>query len=199
MQDHYVARVSYPVVGAQSANERSRGLPLAGEVMRWLFTGKRMLTYSPSVVAASVKVLGEAADPRCVSHLCDGQLHGWPDRRAQGDARSQRGRLADAAAVARLCRGNRPGDMPAINPGYLSGTPTGAPSSAACAWRGACSPPPPCSASSAKKPCQAPKSRPTTNSSTTRGATAAPAITPAALPAGVGLCDLLPERRCATM
>ena len=34
MQDHYVARVSYPVVGAQTANERSRGLPLAGEVMR---------------------------------------------------------------------------------------------------------------------------------------------------------------------
>ncbi len=28
MQDHYVARVSYPVVGAQTANERSRGLPL---------------------------------------------------------------------------------------------------------------------------------------------------------------------------
>ena len=26
MQDHYTARVSYPVVGAQTANERSRGL-----------------------------------------------------------------------------------------------------------------------------------------------------------------------------
>jgi hypothetical protein len=47
MQDH--ARVSYPVVGAQTANERSRGLPLAGEVMRWLFTGKGMLTHSPSI------------------------------------------------------------------------------------------------------------------------------------------------------
>ena len=63
MQDHYVARVSYPVVGAQTANERSRGLPLAGEVMRWLFTGKGMLTYSPSLVAASVKVLEESATP----------------------------------------------------------------------------------------------------------------------------------------
>jgi len=31
MQDHYVARVSYPVVGAQTANERQRGLPFAGE------------------------------------------------------------------------------------------------------------------------------------------------------------------------
>ena len=63
MQDHYVARVSYPVVGAQTANERSRGLPLAGEVVRWLITGKGMLTYSPSIVAASVKVLEESATP----------------------------------------------------------------------------------------------------------------------------------------
>ena len=109
MQDHYVARVSYPVVGPHTANERSRRLPLAGEVMRWLITGKGMLTYSPSIVAASVKVL------------------------------------------------------------------------------------------EARKACRACRFKPTTNSSTTPGATAAPAITPAALPAGVGLCDLLPERRCATM
>jgi hypothetical protein len=35
--------------------------------MRWLFTGKRMLTYSPSIVAASAKVLKESATPdmRC--------------------------------------------------------------------------------------------------------------------------------------
>jgi hypothetical protein len=33
------ARVSDPVVGAQTANERSRSFPFAGEVMRWLFTG----------------------------------------------------------------------------------------------------------------------------------------------------------------
>lgn len=63
MQDHYVARVSYPVVGAQTGNERSRRLPFGGEVMRWLFTGKGMLTCSPSIVAASVKVLDESAPP----------------------------------------------------------------------------------------------------------------------------------------
>jgi choline dehydrogenase len=63
MQDHYIARVSYPVVGAQTANERSRGLPLAGEAMRWLFTGKGMLSYSPSIVATSVKVLEDSATP----------------------------------------------------------------------------------------------------------------------------------------
>ena len=123
MQDHYVARVSYPVVGAQTANERSRGLPLAGEVMRWLFTGKGMLTYSPSLVAASVKVLEESATPDVQVHVRAGQLQGRPDRRARGDARPQRRRLADAAAVARLCRGQveparrHAGDQPALSLG----------------------------------------------------------------------------------
>jgi choline dehydrogenase len=76
MQDHYDARVSYPVVGAQTANERSRSLPLADEVMPWLFTGKGMLTYSPWIVAASVKVLEESAIPdmQYAMHLCSGQL-----------------------------------------------------------------------------------------------------------------------------
>src|SRR5204863_4738194 len=63
MQDHYVARITYPVVGAQTANERARGLPLAAEIMRWLVTGKGMLSYSASLVAASVKVLEESATP----------------------------------------------------------------------------------------------------------------------------------------
>ena len=81
MQDHYAAPVSYPVVGAQTANERSRGLPLAGEVMRWLLTGKVMLTYSPSIVAASVKVLEKSATPHVQVTFAPGQLQGRPDRR----------------------------------------------------------------------------------------------------------------------
>jgi choline dehydrogenase len=40
---------------------------LAGEVMRWLFTGKGMLTYSPSIVAALAKVLEESATPDMVA------------------------------------------------------------------------------------------------------------------------------------
>jgi hypothetical protein len=32
------ARVSYPIVGGQTANERSRGLPAAAEVVRWPHT-----------------------------------------------------------------------------------------------------------------------------------------------------------------
>jgi hypothetical protein len=64
------------VVGAQTANERSRGLPFAGEVMRSLFTGKGMLTYSPSIVAASVKVLEESATPDVQVTFAPGSFKG---------------------------------------------------------------------------------------------------------------------------
>ena len=106
----------------QTANERSRGLPLAGEVMRWLFTGKGMLTYSPSIVAASVKVLEESATPDvqitfAPGSFKDGQI---------GELEETPGLSAGAWQMRPLSRGyveaksNRPGDAPAINPRYLS-------------------------------------------------------------------------------
>src|SRR3989440_3750763 len=125
MQDHYVARVSYPVVGAQTANERSRGLPLAGEVMRWLFTGKGMLTYSPSIVAASVKVLEESATPDVQCTFAPGSFKNGQI----GELEETPGLSAGAWQMRPLSRGyveaktNRPGDAPAINPRYLSEEP----------------------------------------------------------------------------
>jgi choline dehydrogenase len=122
MQDHYVARVSYPIVGAQTANERSRGLPLAGEVVRWLFTGKGMLTYSPSIVAASVKVLDESATPDVQVTFAPGSFKNGQI----GELEETPGLSAGAWQMRPLSRGyveaksNRPGDAPAINPRYLS-------------------------------------------------------------------------------
>jgi choline dehydrogenase len=122
MQDHYTARVSYPVVGAQTANERSRGLPLAGEVVRWLITGKGMLTYSPSIVAASVKVLEESATPDVQVTFAPGSFKGGQI----GELDETPGLSSGAWQMRPLSRGyveaksNRPGDMPAINPRYLS-------------------------------------------------------------------------------
>ena len=122
MQDHYVARVSYPVVGAQTANERSRGLPLAGEVMRWLFTGKGMLTYSPSIIAASVKVLEESATPDVQVTFAPGSFKGGQI----GELEETPGLSSGAWQMRPLSRGyveaksNRPGEAPAINPRYLS-------------------------------------------------------------------------------
>jgi choline dehydrogenase len=122
MQDHYQARVSYPVVGAPTANERSRGLPLVGEVVRWLVTGKGMLTYSPSLVAASVKVLEESATPDMQITFAPGSFKGGQI----GELEEEPGLSAGAWQMRPLARGyveaksNRPGDMPAINPRYLS-------------------------------------------------------------------------------
>src|SRR3984885_7121584 len=61
MQDHFTARISYKVAGLATANEKARGIPLAIEVLRWMITGKGILSYSPSLVAASVKVLESSA------------------------------------------------------------------------------------------------------------------------------------------
>jgi choline dehydrogenase-like flavoprotein len=122
MQDHYTARVSYPVVGAQTANERSRGLPLAGEVLRWLITGKGMLTYSPSIIAASVKVLEESATPDVQVTFAPGSFKGGQI----GELDETPGLSSGAWQMRPLSRGyveaktSRPGDMPAINPRYLS-------------------------------------------------------------------------------
>jgi choline dehydrogenase len=122
MQDHFQARVSYPVVGAQTANEKSRGLPLAGEVLRWLLTGKGVLTYSPSLVAASVKVLEESATPDMQITFAPGSFKGGQI----GELEEEPGLSAGAWQMRPLSRGyvmaksNRPGDAPAINPRYLS-------------------------------------------------------------------------------
>ena len=125
MQDHYVARVSYPVVGAQTGNERSRRLPFGGEVMRWLFTGKGMLTCSPSIVAASVKVLDESAPPDVQCTFAPGSFKNGQI----GELEETPGLSAGAWQMRPLSRGyveaksNRPGDAPAINPRYLSEEP----------------------------------------------------------------------------
>ncbi len=122
MQDHYVARITYPVEGARTANERARGLPLAAEVLRWLVTGKGMLSYSASLVAASVKVLEESATPdiQCVfapGSFKDGQV---------GRLEEEPGLTAGMWQMRPLSRGYveakspRPQDPPAINPRYLS-------------------------------------------------------------------------------
>jgi len=59
-----------------------------------------MLTYSPWIVAASVKVLEESATPTRESPSRPASSR-EPDRRTREDVVPQRRRLADAAIVAR--------------------------------------------------------------------------------------------------
>jgi choline dehydrogenase len=51
-QDHYVARISYRLKDTLTANERSRGLRLVGELMSYAFRGEGLLTYSAALVGA---------------------------------------------------------------------------------------------------------------------------------------------------
>jgi len=62
-QDHFLVRLQAEVKGIATLNERSRGIRLAGELMKYVLNGKGMLTYAASLVAASVKVLSESATP----------------------------------------------------------------------------------------------------------------------------------------
>ena len=122
LQDHYIARISYPVTGAPTVNERSRGMALAAEVLRYLVTGKGMLTYSASLAAASVKVLEESATPDVQCSFApgsfkDGQI---------GELDDFPGMTAGAWQMRPLSRGiveaksSDPRQAPVINPRYLS-------------------------------------------------------------------------------
>ncbi|HEY3909155.1 MAG TPA: GMC family oxidoreductase N-terminal domain-containing protein [Stellaceae bacterium] len=122
MQDHYIARISYKVSGARTVNERSRGAALAAEILRYVVTGKGMLTYSASLAAASVKVLEESATPDVQCSIApgsfkDGQIGALDDFP---------GITAGAWQMRPLSRGyveaksSDPAEAPAINPRYLS-------------------------------------------------------------------------------
>jgi len=122
LQDHYLSRVTCMVTGAKTLNEKSRGLPFAGEVLRYLFAGTGMLTYAASLVAASVKVLEESATPDIQCLLASGSFAPGPIRRLD----DKPGMTAGIWQMRPLSRGyvearsNRPADPPAINPRYLS-------------------------------------------------------------------------------
>jgi choline dehydrogenase len=115
-------RVTYPIHGMATANERARGLPLAAEVMRYLMTGKGILTYSASLIAASVKILPESATPDVQISFApgsfkDGQI---------GALEAEPGLTGGPWQMRPLSRGYvearsaNPQDAPIINPRYLT-------------------------------------------------------------------------------
>ena len=122
MQDHFQARISHPVVGIGTANEKSRGIPLAMEVLRWMATGKGILSYSPSLVAASVKVLESSATSDMQITFAPGSFKNGQI----GELEETPGLSGGAWQMRPQSRGyvkatsNRPEDMPLINPRYLS-------------------------------------------------------------------------------
>jgi hypothetical protein len=111
--------------------------------------------------------------PHRQDHYIVGELEETPGLRAG---------VADAAVVAQLCRGqsNRPGDMPAINPRYLSEETDRRAIIGGLQLARRISPHRRCSSLSGTRACPAGMSRRRMSCLIPRGAAAARAITPAA-------------------
>ena len=120
-QDRFIVRIAANLTGARSLNERSRGLGLVGEVLRYALTGKGMLTYGASLLAASVKVLAESATPDIQAMFAPGSYGPGPVRELD----TKPGMTGGIWQMRPESRGyveavsNRPEDKPAINPRYL--------------------------------------------------------------------------------
>ncbi len=121
-QDHYIARVACSVVGAKTLNEKARGLPFAGEIMRYVFAGTGMLTYASSLVCASIKVLPESATPDVQCLFSPGSFAPGPIRRLD----DKPGMTVGMWQMRPLSRGYveakspNPAEQPAINPRYFA-------------------------------------------------------------------------------
>lgn len=120
-QDHFLVRVSCDVQGVATLNEKSRGLGLAGEVLRYALTGKGILTYAASLVAASARVLPESETPDVQALFASASYAPGPVRRLD----DKPGMTSGIWQMRPLSRGHvearspRPEDQPSINPRYM--------------------------------------------------------------------------------
>jgi choline dehydrogenase len=122
LQDHFLARVSSEVTGISTANEKSRGLPFVGELMRYVFAGTGLLTYAASLVAASIKVLEESATPDVQVLFANASIAPGPKRRLDNRPGMTGGmwQMRPLSTGYVEAKSADPHPAPAINPRYLS-------------------------------------------------------------------------------
>jgi len=122
LQDHFIVRVVAAISGMKTLNERSRGLPFAGEVLRYLLTGTGMLTYAASLVAVSAKVLDESATPDVQCLLAHGSFAPGPIRKLDAEPGMTGGmwQMRPLSTGYVEAKSQDPRQAPAINPRYLS-------------------------------------------------------------------------------
>lgn len=63
LRDHYAVRMAYRVQGAGTLNERSRGLPLLAEILKYALTRRGLLAMSPAHGGAFARTRPELATP----------------------------------------------------------------------------------------------------------------------------------------
>ena len=121
-QDHFLVRVQAEVKDIATLNERSRGLRFAGEVFKYVATGRGMLTYAASLLAASVKVLEESATPDVQALFASASYAPGTSRVLDSKPGMTSGlwQMRPESRGSVLARTGDPRDQPAINPNYLA-------------------------------------------------------------------------------
>ncbi|HVC50958.1 MAG TPA: GMC family oxidoreductase N-terminal domain-containing protein [Stellaceae bacterium] len=122
LQDHFLARVTCEVTGIATANEKSRGMPFVGEVMRYVFGGSGLLTYAASLVCASIKVLEESATPDVQILFANASFAPGPVRKLDTKPGMTGGmwQMRPLSTGYVQAKSADPHQAPAINPRYLS-------------------------------------------------------------------------------
>ena len=121
-QDHFLTRVVADVKDVGTLNERSRGIRFVGELMKYTFQGRGMLTYAASLLAASVKVLPESATPDMQALFSSGSFAPGPTRKLDTKPGMTSGiwQMRPESRGHVLARSKDPRDQPSINPNYLA-------------------------------------------------------------------------------
>jgi len=122
LRDHYAPRFVARVKNMDTINERSRGLKLAGEITKWMFTRRGILSLSPTHVYCFWR-----SDPAVAS--CDIQLTFTPAsyrEGVQGELEREPGMTVaswqqrpESKGYVRL-RSSDPFEAPIIQPNYLA-------------------------------------------------------------------------------
>jgi choline dehydrogenase len=122
LQDHYGVRMAVRVKNGRTLNERSRGLPLVGEVLRYALTRKGLLAMTPSQVFVFWKS-HEALDAPDLQFIFtpasykDGRIAELDDYPGMTAAVFAQRPLSTGHVRARTADA---GDKPAIQPNYLA-------------------------------------------------------------------------------
>ena len=121
-RDHYMVRKSWRISRPVTFNEKSRGLSFAGEVLRYAFTRRGLLTMTPGVVAGFVRTRGDLAAPDVQYHIVPAS---YDDPRTKALARTPgmtvgtyQTRPESVGAI--HIRSPRPEEQPAIKGNYLT-------------------------------------------------------------------------------
>lgn len=124
LQDHYQIPIVYRVTRPGTVNELTRGLPLIGQIAKYVTSRKGLLAMSPAQVFAFVRTRQELATPDIQFHFLPASMDP-EDTSGKGKLDKLPGMTATMCQLRPESRGSikiksaDPGAYPAIHPNYL--------------------------------------------------------------------------------